>query len=224
MRQQSEVDTFSTMMSEKYGRESPEAEYAINCWESCIPKTFWNISSKDVTHNVDVFKKVVVPYRKKWKTARRNGYSLLFTADNGSGKSFFISYILTQMIKRGLTAYYTTLTQLDIDIKRGFRDKDSDLRLEEMLESDFLAIDEIGKESFKTDSYISTRLEHLLKKRYDDSEPVLLASNISHDDLIKMYGSTFESILDGKYRTVSLDPGDFRKSTRAKMKVDMGYK
>jgi len=138
--------------------------------------------------------------------------------------TMFISYLLTQMIKRGLTTYYTTLTQLDIDIKMGFRDNDLALRLEYMLESDFVAIDEIGKEAFKTDGYLTTRLEHYLKKRYDDAEPVLLSSNIDIESLCKMYGSTIESMFDGKYRTVSLEPGDFRKSTKAKMKRSMGYK
>lgn len=224
MRRENEVQDFTAAMYDEYGEENPIAEYRVACWEACIPKTFWDVTSKDVSHNEEVFNKVVIPYRKRWKKAMKKGYSLLFVGDNGSGKTMFISYLLTQMIKRGLTTYYTTLTQLDIDIKMGFRDNDIALRLEYMLESDFVAIDEIGKESFKTDGYMTTRLEHYLKKRYDDAEPVLLSSNIDIESLCKMYGSTIESMFDGKYRTVSLEPGDFRKSTKARMKRDMGYK
>jgi len=224
MRRDIEIENFRTAMFEQYGESSDVANYNILCFEACIPKTFWNIRSKDVTHNIEVFKEVVVPYREKWKKAHKNGYSLLFTSSNGSGKTYFISYILTQIIKRNLTAYYTTLTQLDIDIKRSFGDKDVGDKLECMLDSDFVAIDEVGKEQYKSDSYIKSRLEHFLKRRHDDGDPVLLASNLSYDDLCSMYGTTFESIIDGKYRIVSLEPGDFRKEVKKRMKVDMGYK
>lgn len=224
MRTEEEVIQFRDSLYDVYEDDDPSVDYFVLCWEACIPKTFWNVVSNDVTHNKQVFRKVVVPYRKRWKVALRNGYSLLFVGDNGAGKSLFTSYILTQMIKRGLSVYYTTLAQLDIDIKKSFRDKEFETRLEQMLESDFLAIDELGKAKFKADDYLSSRLEHLLKKRYDDGDPVLLASNISHDDLCKMYGSTFESMIEGKYRIISLEPGDFRKIAKSKMKKDMGYK
>lgn len=223
MRTESDVEQFRVAMEEKHGDGSPRADYQVACFEACVPKSFWGVASKHVTYNRDVFDEVVCQYRRRMKRALRGGYSLLFVGDNGVGKTMFISYLLTQAIKNGLTAYYTTLAQLDIDIKRGFRDRDADNRLRFMLESDFIGIDEVGKESFKADSFLATRLEHLLKQRYDDEEPVLLGSNVAHDDLIKMYGSTIESMIDGKYQVVGLEPGDCRRAQKKKMKRDMGY-
>ena len=224
MRRENEIENFAIAMYNKYGDSHPTAEYLISCYEACIPKTFWNVSSEDVVHNVDVFNRVVIPYRKKWKQALRNGYSILFLGDSGLGKTFFISYILTQMIKRNLTVYYTTLTQFDMDIKRGFHDSNADQRLELMLESDFVSIDEIGKQYVKGEGFITVRFEHYLKKRYDNGEPVILSSNMNREDLFSLYGPTVKSMVEGKYLEVSLEPGDYRKVMRRKMKKEMNYK
>ena len=137
---------------------------------------------------------------------------------------FFISYILSAAIRRGRTAYYTTLPRLEYDMKRGWKSSEVEERLDWMLTSDFVAIDEIGKEKIKGGSdYTSVRIEHILKQRYDDSMPVLLASNMSHADLTKTYGDTIGSIITGKYQTVAMDSGDYRKKLSEKMVADMDY-
>lgn len=224
MRTDEDVAAYRVAMTDEHGDDSPIGDYKVSCYDACIPRSFWSVASSDVTFNTDVFQSIVVPYRKRHKQALRHGYSLLFLGDNGVGKTMFISYLLTQMIKRGFTAYYTTMMQLDIDIKRGFNSPEMEKRLRYMLESDFVAIDEVGKERFKSDGYLAARLEHLLKQRYDDREPVLLGANIAYDDLVKMYGSTIESMLQGKYQAVAMEPGDWRRAHKKQMRKKMGYK
>lgn len=223
MRSEQEVDAFRSAMVEKYGDDTARVEYYASCYEACIPKAFWNVQSTDIKHNRQAFDQRVLKYCAKQQKVLRRGYSLLFTGDNGAGKTIFISFILTQAIRRGRTAYYTTLAQLDTDIKRGFRDSVADKRLPMLLESDFIAIDEIGKEHYKTDSWLSAQLEQLLKRRYDDSEPVLMATNLSYEALLAMYGASIESMLEGRYTKIALEAGDFRKSANARMKQDLGY-
>lgn len=221
MRSEAECDAFELATADQLGDDDPRVGYRAQCFEACIPRTFWNVSSDHVTYNVAVFSSVVVRYRKRLRLALQRGYSLLFVGDNGVGKTMFASYLLTQAIKRGFTAYYTTLTQLDADIKRGFRDREADQRLQAMLESDFVAIDEVGKERFKLDSFTTSQFESLLKRRYDNGEPVILGSNAAHDDLCKMYGATVESMFDGRYQVVSLEPGDCRRAHKRQMKRAM---
>jgi DNA replication protein DnaC len=223
MRSEAECDAFEMATADQLGEDDPRVGYRSRCYEACIPRTFWNVSGDHVTYNTAVFSAVVVRYRKRLRLALQRGYSLLFVGDNGVGKTMFASYLLTQAIKRGFTAYYTTLTQLDGDIKRGFRDREADQRLQAMLESDFLAIDEVGKERFKLDSFTTSQLESLLKRRYDNGEPVILGSNAAHDDLCKMYGATIESMIDGRYQVVSLEPGDCRRSHKTQMKRAMRF-
>lgn len=223
MRTEEDVETYREVLITKFGELHPLVAYHTACYESCIPKIFWGVRSDDVTHNREVFDAIVEPYRKNWRAALIRGYSLLFLGDNGTGKTMFVSFLLTQAIKRGLTSYYTTFAQLDRDIKRGFRNSEAESRLDSMLDSDFVCIDEVGKEHFKEDSYLNSQFEMILKRRYDDAEPMMLCSNTDFETLCKLYGSSIESMFDGKYQTVSLEPGDFRKSMKAKMKTDMGY-
>jgi DNA replication protein DnaC len=138
----------------------------------------------------------------------------------------FISYVLMEAIRRGRTAYYTTLPGLDYDLKRGFSHDELKERLDLMLTSDFLALDEVGKEYLKGEGggWIKTQMERILKQRFDDSMPVLLATNMDFDGLSKSYGPTMTSIFNGKYQQVAMMPGDFRSNLHTRMEIDMGYK
>ncbi|KKM90923.1 hypothetical protein LCGC14_1233760 [marine sediment metagenome] len=192
-------------------------------YEACVPRDFWKITPDDIHHNRKGFDEVVRPYCDKLRVARAKGYGLLLLGDNGVGKTTFMSYVLTRAISIGFTAFYTTLPQLDYEMKRGFRDSEAASRLREMLTSDFLALDEMGKESFKDgDSYMRTQVERVLKDRYDDGMPTVIATNASVSGLKKIYGATLASLLVGKYQIVVLQSGDYRKQMREQMEKDLG--
>src|SRR5262245_53766390 len=166
MRVEKEIDAFHQQALEKYDED--QAVYYTACFEAGIPRSFWDVSSKLVKRNKKAFQKVVLAYVKRWKVALHHGYGLIFSGDNGTGKTLFLSFILSQMLKRERTAYYTSLAQLDVDLKSGFTDNKRARRLEKLLDCDFLAIDEIGKEHVKDNSYLRSRLELILKTRFDD--------------------------------------------------------
>lgn len=196
---------------------------AVSSYEACIPQDFWDVKAEDVVHNVEVFNSMVVPYAEKLSKALRGGYGLVLIGDNGVGKTMLLSYVLVEAIKAARTAYYTTMPQLDWNIKEGFNNPASSERLKWMLTSDFLAIDELGKERKKRDSQFSDQqIERILKQRFDDSMPVLIGSNMDVEQLSEAYGSTIGSILRGKYQVVQMEPGDFRDSLHERMKADMG--
>jgi len=223
MRSEADVDAFRVDAMEQFGEETPLAEYYTACYEACVPRTFWDVKRADVQYNREPFRKLVCRYCAKRKKALRNGYSLLFLGDNGVGKTMFMSYVLTQMIKRGNTVYYTTLASFDVDLKRGFGSTPHQERLDVMLSSDFVAIDEVGKEYFRADSYLNSRLELLMKHRCDEGEPVIMGTNLDFETLVEMYGSSMASMWEGKYQQVFLETGDFRRTVAAKMRREMGY-
>jgi len=116
------------------------------------------------------------------------------------------------------------LLELDHNIKRGFNDLEATRCLERMLSADFLALDEMGKERVRDgDSFIRSQIERILKSRFDDGYPTLLATNADPSDMEKFYGASVASMIEGKYQTVTLGTGDFRKRMRVKMEADMGF-
>jgi len=198
-------------------------QYKVAAYEACIPKDFWNVQAKDITHNIEVFTNVVEKYVKRLDKALLYGYGLVLLGDNGVGKTYFLSYILMKAIRANRTVYYTTLPQLDYDIKRGFKDTAAEDRLRWLLTSDFVAIDEMGKEHRATTGYMDVQIERILKQRCDDSMPVLLATNMDFEALLMTYGPTISSIIGGKFQPVTMKPGDYRAKMAVKMDNDMEY-
>lgn len=200
--------------------------FEVEAYEACIPQDFWYTKSEDITHNLKVFKRYVKRYVKRLSVAQRGGYGLLFSGSNGVGKSMFISYVLANAIRRGRSVYYTTLLGLDHDIKRGFDDPAARERLEYMLTSDFLALDEMTKEVFKSidkPTWLRTQVERILKQRFDENKPVLMATNASGAQIQEVYGSTIASLIEGKYQTLFMEPGDVRRTLGKRLSADMGW-
>lgn len=237
MRTQQEVENFRAAAFMKYVMKCrnckgddfsckcrSKQEWAVSAYEACIPQDFWWSKKEDVTHNVDVFQDIVLPYVKNLKIALRKGYGLLLLGDNGVGKSYFISYILMSAIKAGRTAYYTTMPVLEKDLKKGFRNEELADRLEWLMTSDFVAIDELGKERVKnSNDFMDGQVESFLKTRLDDNMPMIIAANMDVNSLEKAYGPTVASMMSGKFQIATLTPGDFRKKIRKKMIKEMGY-
>jgi DNA replication protein DnaC len=199
--------------------------FEIEAYEACIPRDFWYYKTSEVTVNKSTFKKYVKEYVKKLNVAHRSGYGLLFSGSNGVGKTTFLSYIASNAIRKGKSSYYTTMPQLDHDLKLGWDDRASRDRMEVMFTSDFLVIDELNKE-FKKEvdkpNWINTQLERILKKRYDENKPVLMATNATVRELKEIYGPTISSLISGKYKVIPMTPGDNRPKLAKKMESDMG--
>lgn len=235
MRSEAEVEEYKEEAQGRYTSRCSKCsgtDRTCSCWkryrqacaayEASVPRDFWGVGPEDVVHNVTAFKNIVQPYCERLSTALKGGYGLLLLGDNGVGKTMFQSYVMMQAIKNARTAYYTTLPQLDWDIKKGFNDWRADKRLAWLLSSDFLAIDEMGKErSKKSNEYSDQQIERILKQRFDNSMPVIIASNMDIDEIVDAYGSTIGSMLKGKFQTVNMEPGDFRDSVREKMMKEM---
>lgn len=233
MRSTEEVEEFKNQVFSKGIREKKK-RFLIEAFEGCIPMEFWYIKKKSIKQNVDIFKEVILKYCQKLNKARRRGFGLCLIGDNGVGKTYFLSYVLTRAIKEGKTVYYTTMPQLEYDIMLGFDDKDAKKYLSLMLTSDFLVIDELGKEQRakreqklkgkkRAASFIDQQLERILKNRFDNAMPVLLGSNLDFGDLSKTYGTSVVSVLKGKYLVAELVGDDYREVLAAEMRTEMGY-
>lgn len=194
-------------------------------YEACIPLDHWRATERDITHNVGVFNSLILKYCERLRVAYRKGYGIVLMGDHGTGKTTFLCYVLVRAIEKGYFPYYTTFARLDHHLKQGFHDSVAARRLEEMLARSFVAIDDMGKENFKGgDTYFRMQLERILRERYEDRMPTLLATNSLPEAWPEVYGDSVASLLSGRFLSAWMDPGDMRKSTDAyrAMQCDLG--
>lgn len=225
MRTEAAVEDYVDSIRYKYGRNPGRLALEARLYSSCIPSDFLSVADKDVIHNRHIWQNVVLPYCDKADQAREQGYGLYFEGDNGVGKTMFLCYLLSQVIHRGYSAYYTTVLDMDLNLKRGLHDflimeRENHL----LLYSDFLGLDELTKERSRfEDSWIRSQIERVLKFRHDYCLPTIIATNANIERIGQVYGGSVRSVLRGKYYRAAFLPGDIRKNIQERMRVDMGY-
>lgn len=195
--------------------------HETRCFEACIPESFWWAERSQVHYNVEIFEDLICGYIKNVPIAHREGAGLFLYGANGCGKSMFLSYILSRIARSGkFSCYYTTMPQLAKDISSTWNDRTGEAanRLAYYQSSDFVVIDELGKEARNkmNDSFARQELERWAKERFDKVQPTLWASNVAPSDLEVDpekggYGETIISVIEGRCNVVPMEPGDFRK-------------
>lgn len=223
MRFEHEVQDYAARIKFQFNAE--ECERRAERFRACIPFDFWEVRDSEVTHNRGAWERYVLPYCRALTRARRYGYGLHFEGANGVGKTMFASAILSAAIEANYAAYYTTVLDLTFDLQRGMGNRDVMDRMDELLQVDFLVLDELTKEQYKGagDSWMRTHVERVLKFRHDNNLPTIVATNADLDGVTQAYGSTVRSVLSGKYQHVLFDAGDFRDKLHKRMRDEMGY-
>lgn len=223
MRLESDVEEYGARIRLETGGGQAWTD-KVGLYGACIPTDFWHVTDRRVTHNRQVWEDYIQKYAERLEQAFRGGWGLLLEGDNGVGKTMFMSYLLAHAVFAGFSVYYTTVLDLDFNLKRGMSVPEIMERMEEMLGSDFLGLDELSKEQFKGgDSWIRTQVERVLKHRHDNNLPTIVATNADLERIEESYGATVRSVLSGKYQRVLFDDGDFREELRGRMKDEMGY-
>lgn len=223
MRFEYEVQEFAARI--KFDLPPEEAQVQVELFRACVPVDFWLVCDQDVTHNRKVWEDFVLPYCEALHVARRRGYGLHLEGDNGVGKTMFAAYVLGCAIRAGYTAYYTTVLDLNFDLRRGLDNREVMERMDQLLEMDFLALDELTKEQYKEgDSWMRTHVERVLKFRHDNNLPTVVAANAGLDQIGEAYGPTVRSVLVGKYQRVLFEPGDFRDRIQKRMRKEMRFR
>lgn len=193
-------------------------------YEACIPYEFWHLKADGITHNREVFDEVVLPYCAVLNANLRSGRSIYFQGTNGAGKTTFGNYILMEVIRRraSQTCYYVMMTTIGSVLARSFADRAGMAAFENLLrEVDWLFIDELLKERVRqADNQARVLFEDIVKSRYQDRKPVILASNATFDEIQLPadqggYGKSIGSMLNGaRYIPVMMSAdADMRERT-----------
>lgn len=160
-----------------------------------IPTNYWHSSFKDFIGDSN-FANL---FREKLKDPSKiydNGTSMMLVGSLGVGKTYSICCLLKLAIVNDYSAIYTTMADI---VNRVIRDGGGEY-LQVLLETDFLAIDELDPRwifpSEKSEQLFGSTMEHLLRSRFQNGLPTIMCSNA--DDVDKIFaghfGRTFKSL------------------------------
>ena len=151
--------------------------------------------------------------------------NLILYGSNGSGKTYLSSLIVKEAYRKRYTSFRVTLKSfIDMHFKR---DKDELIaeKLDEIINAEFLVIDEVGKETFDKSQFNITVLEELLRERDTQGKPTIICTNLPLEErggLYEQYGKSIQSLIDGNFVKVKFEGEDNRHDvTRKKRGIQL---
>ena len=151
--------------------------------------------------------------------------NLILYGSNGSGKTYLSSLIVKEAYRKRYTSFRVTLKSfIDMHFKR---DKDELIaeKLDEIVNSEFLVIDEVGKETFDKSQFNITVFEELLRERDTQGKPTIICTNLPLEErggLYEQYGKSIQSLIDGNFLKVKFEGEDNRHDvTRKKRGIQL---
>lgn len=143
--------------------------------------------------------------------------NLTLYGSNGSGKTFVTSIIIKNAYRHYYTAKRTTFTYFMSLSFKGDKSEEDKEYLRQVYDSEFLVIDELGKENdLKSASNISL-LENLMKYREERALPIIICTNLPLAGIKEKYGDTIYSLISQSVK-LEMDEFDMRKDFFEKRK------
>lgn len=180
-----------------------------------IPMDYWLLAFKDFKGDPE-FKKQILEKLSKIDEMYELGSSLAFVGNFGVGKTYAASCILKTALMAGYSGKYLQMSDVVNNLVSS--KSDSSEYLEDLVNFDFLVLDEFGKRSIfpseKTEQLFGQTLEYVIRTRFQNHMPTILCSNTEDiDEVLSGDFSRAFSSLRSKYLKIIVVGGkDFRKS------------
>jgi hypothetical protein len=183
--------------------------------EAGIPASYWTTSFHNFKGDpsyAEIVRGVISDIDKTYDSGR----SYMFAGPLGVGKTFGISSILKMALCKEYSARYSSMVEVINQILSGGNSN----AVAELIKYDFLAIDEFDNRwifpSEKSEQIFGSTMEYILRSRFQNGLPTILATNNAEiDDILTgMYGKAFSSLRSQYMETVFLSGKDFRKRTK----------
>jgi len=202
-----------------YKKYSTLSEFII----SGIKKEFWDCENWGLLDkpkkNKDCWKYIRV-YIKNIYIARNKGIGFIHRGPNGTGKTSAGMLTLINALRSGYRVHYMYMRELMNDFRvLTISDKSYDLEalrgyVDEVCDCDFVFIDEVGKA--KHSEFSRDEFEGFLRKRMSNGLPTIMATNLSREQVTKVYGESFHDLLWGSVKELSWIGPSYRKKNKQK--------
>lgn len=183
--------------------------------EAGIPASYWTASFNNFKGDSS-YAELVRGVISNIDSVYDSGRSYMFAGPLGVGKTFGISSILKMALCKEYSARYSSMVEVINQILSGGNSN----AVAELLKYDFLAIDEFDNRwifpSEKSEQIFGSTMEYILRSRFQNGLPTILATNNAEiDDILTgMHGKAFASLRSQYMETVFLSGKDFRKRTK----------
>lgn len=183
-----------------------------------VPREYYDLTLNDFKIWNDEKAKIIKPrienIIKDTDSFFQQGKSLFFYGENGTGKTMLSVEILKAALKKKYSIHYEFYPIIyEAFAKKGYKADEVKDKFDEIFSNtDFLVIDELGKELEDGNKNTSSRLLeiHILKKRAD--KPTILISNFSNGkkEAANIYGQHVASMLSFNYEFMHVPGVDYR--------------
>ncbi len=187
-----------------------------------IPPKYLGITLDEIDHpDVAKAKKAVIDYIENTDKYYKQGVGLYLYGTSGLGKTLLASIALTEALKKGYTGYFTDLTQCITMLLEGWYEKDKKFNfIDKITESDFLVIDDIGREYSPASKLNETTFDMVFRERANRMLPIIITSTKYQEELAVEYGSRILSLFHEHLLPVEFKGADFRKGILKKKGVN----
>lgn len=156
----------------------------------------------------------LVKYANNFSTDSSN---LLFVGGTGLGKTHLSTAIAKTVIENGYYVIYETATNVFSDFENDrFRDRYSNEQpvATKYMECDLLIVDDLGTEVVT--NFTISCLYNLINTRLNKKLPIILSTNLSSKELMKLYNERITSRIFGDFKITFFTGEDIRQAKRIK--------
>jgi len=147
----------------------------------------------------------------------RQGMGLYLSGDVGTGKTMVANLVLKWLVRQGYTCFATTFAQMIEMYTAGWSDKDEKAWFQrKFLSSQFLLLDDIGKERDTKIALNETTFDAVLRQRVSDGRPTLITTNLDRNALRDGYGSAILSLIREQSLEEVVTGADFRPQANSR--------
>lgn len=158
-------------------------------------------------------KEFSIKYAKNWKAYKENNIGMMLLGGFGTGKTTAVSILLKDLVRARASCFFTTYVNLIEMLGGSFYDASAKRLYKEKIErSNFLVIDDIGKEL--SNRLTETTLDNVLRQRVQTSRPTFITSNLSIESIKNEYKRSAFSLIVESSKSFKFDGNDARANVR----------
>lgn len=160
--------------------------------------------------NRDLVVPVVEEYLENFDDNFHYGLGLSFSGPLGTGKTFAMTCVLKELVKRGHKVYTITFDELILTWGDAWKDEESKRLLYTKLKgAEVLGLDELKSDPRNKTGFLAGGLDNVIRHRTSNLLPTLVTSNMSPKQEEHEFGKAF-SLLSARNHRIMLSGADER--------------